>query len=298
MGCIYVATCKVNGKLFIGQTRTRLDVRKKEHLSTALRGNHPSVSIFHRAIVKYGTEAFEWDVMCEVDPAEYHTLDELETLAIEMNQTLLPDGYNMKLGGNSGVCVLPRKRKRAEDALLPKYIKWCPDGFRVHHHPSGQQTGFTSKAMGAEEKLRLAKDWLARVEAGEKIQRIKTEVQRRNKEDNDLPRGIFRIRKPDVQGYYAREDINGRKQVQFGSCEDTMEEKLAKAKAWLVNARAGSISPANKRLPKTLPKYIERQCNRGYRVRKPGYPCKYFGQDIGDEEELLRQAKTYLESCK
>ena len=37
MGCIYVATCKVNGKLYIGQTRTRLDVRKKEHLSTALR---------------------------------------------------------------------------------------------------------------------------------------------------------------------------------------------------------------------------------------------------------------------
>jgi len=298
MGCIYIATCKANGKSYIGQTRTRLKTRQKEHLRTAMRKKSSYVSVFQQAIAKYGTQAFEWAVMCEVDPAEYHTLDELEVLAIEINQTLLPNGYNMKTGGGSGVCILPRKRKRSEDTVLPKYIRSCPDGFHVNHHPSGQQTAFTSKALGSEDKLQLAKGWLARVDAGEKIPRTKTEVQRRSKEDEDLPRGIFRLRKPGLQGYYARESICGRrKQAQFGSCLGTMEEKLAKAKTWLENARAGNVSPSNKKLPNMMPKYIARQ-GEGYRVRKPGYPVRFFGRRIGGDKERLQQAKAYLESCK
>lgn len=70
---------------------------------------------------------------------------------------------------------------------------------------------------------------------------------------------IYRLRKPGIHGYYAREDINGRKQAQFGSYQKAMEEKLAEAKAWLADARAGKVLPANKLSPKTLPKYIDKQ---------------------------------------
>ena len=224
-------------------------------------------------------------------------LDDLESLAIEMNQSLVPDGYNIQSGGGNYTSILPHKRKRAEDAGLPKYIKRVPGGFAVDHYPSSQVTTFSSSTLKSEE-LVMAKAWLAQVEAGQIVQRRTTETRRWHLEDTDLPKGIFRLRNEEKQGYYARADVNGRKKVQFGCPDETMEEKLAKAKAWLTGAKAGNVSPARKRLPKTLPTYVERYCGVGYRVRKPGYPVKHFMQCTTSDEENLQRATAYLELCK
>ena len=51
----YIATNTLNGKFYIGSTRTRLDDRRKSHLKSEL--NYP----FQNALRK-NPEAFEWDV--------------------------------------------------------------------------------------------------------------------------------------------------------------------------------------------------------------------------------------------
>ena len=84
MGCIYIVTCKANGKQYIGQTRSSLKRRQYDYVRTALQAKRAFVSIFHHAIAKHSPQAFEWAVLCNVEPDEYSMLDDLESLAIEM----------------------------------------------------------------------------------------------------------------------------------------------------------------------------------------------------------------------
>lgn len=82
-------------------------------------------------------------------------LDELE-----MNETLVPKGYNIGIGGAS--CKLARagKRKKEEDGDLPKYMMRTGKGYIVRHVPKGKHAMFTSSAQTMEEKLKAAKAWL------------------------------------------------------------------------------------------------------------------------------------------
>ena len=60
MGCIYIATNKVSGKSYIGQTVGILPVRKSKHHDSVRQG---STVPFHAAIRKYGKKAFAWSVL-------------------------------------------------------------------------------------------------------------------------------------------------------------------------------------------------------------------------------------------
>ena len=60
MGVIYEARCKVNGKPYVGQTTKMMNRRRKEHERDAEYG---SECVFHRALRKYGFDAFEWKVI-------------------------------------------------------------------------------------------------------------------------------------------------------------------------------------------------------------------------------------------
>lgn len=94
MGCVYSATNKLNGMLYVGKTRLSLAVRRKRHESDAQKC---AASYFHRALRKYGFDAFEWTVL-------YNDLDDdelvvYERLVIRKLKTKSPNGYNMTDGG-------------------------------------------------------------------------------------------------------------------------------------------------------------------------------------------------------
>ena len=57
MGFIYKITNKENGKIYIGKTVNTIQERWHEHISEAFNGNI-SNSLIHKAIVKYGIDAF------------------------------------------------------------------------------------------------------------------------------------------------------------------------------------------------------------------------------------------------
>ena len=94
---IYKVTNKVNGKIYIGQTTKNLEYRRKKHEGQI---NCKKRMVFHRAIVKYGKENFQWETICEASNRE--ELDVLEVFYIKQYESFGKNGYNMTEGGNSG----------------------------------------------------------------------------------------------------------------------------------------------------------------------------------------------------
>ena len=107
-GFIYIIRNTVNSKVYVGQTRTSLDQRWKEHIRHAQYGDQ----VINRAMKKYGVNNFYIEVLenCDVE-----NLDQRETYYIEMfNSTNKSNGYNVSVGGKT-----PKfKRKEIDIEIL------------------------------------------------------------------------------------------------------------------------------------------------------------------------------------
>jgi len=98
MGHIYKHTSP-SGKAYIGQSIQEPEARWKAHVYDATRG---SDLVFHRAIRKYGPDAFTHEILHDgID--EQDELNRLEIEEIARQGTLLPDGYNLTAGGEVGL---------------------------------------------------------------------------------------------------------------------------------------------------------------------------------------------------
>jgi group I intron endonuclease len=87
---VYSHTCIVNGKVYIGQT-SNPKKRWTEHCSSK------DGTVFHRAIRKYGRDKFELRILFESENSGEVKLKEIEFI-VEFN-TMIPNGYNMTVGG-------------------------------------------------------------------------------------------------------------------------------------------------------------------------------------------------------
>ena len=96
MAIIYKITNKVNGKVYIGQTRTSLKERMSKHYSHSRVEN---VTGIDAAIKKYGKENFDIDI---VEECPQGLLDEKERYYINYYNSY-NEGYNLTLGGQDGL---------------------------------------------------------------------------------------------------------------------------------------------------------------------------------------------------
>lgn len=96
-GVIYVATCIVNGKQYVGQTKEDPANYWKIHLQRARNGKK---KVFYSAIRKHGTDSFVFEVIFVA--FDKLTLDLAEDYFIIEWGTMTPHGYNMKGGGATG----------------------------------------------------------------------------------------------------------------------------------------------------------------------------------------------------
>lgn len=90
-GIIYIITNLITGKVYVGQTTDRPEVRFSRH-----RTRNTGMPI-HLAIKKYGVENFKFEVIYSA-----FTLDELnfaEEFFIKKYNSLSPNGYNLISGG-------------------------------------------------------------------------------------------------------------------------------------------------------------------------------------------------------
>lgn len=96
-GCIYIHTCLITGKSYIGQTTQTMDKRWASHCKRAMAGSNTH---FHRAIRKYGVDNWSHkvlltnistDIICQLEVAFISTYNTFEC------------GYNATKGGEGTV---------------------------------------------------------------------------------------------------------------------------------------------------------------------------------------------------
>lgn len=85
--------CTANDKFYIGISRRHIQTRLSEH------ARHSSNQVIHRAIRKYGWDAFEIAILDRVDSYDHHAL-RLEQFFIEKYDAMAK-GYNRTIGGET-----------------------------------------------------------------------------------------------------------------------------------------------------------------------------------------------------
>jgi group I intron endonuclease len=93
MGYIYKITNKITSKYYIGQTIQDLNERWRHH-----RSPKSNCRYLKLAIKKYGIENFNFDLICICFDNE---LDKYEYEYIKKYNSLVPNGYNLREGGNN-----------------------------------------------------------------------------------------------------------------------------------------------------------------------------------------------------
>lgn len=121
MGIIYSYTNNINGKKYIGQTINPRQ-RKYQHKSSAFNENDKSYdSILHRAFRKYGYDNFTYEVLTEANTID--ELNKLEIYYIEKFNTVIPNGYNILIGGKNASHPFPEEQKEIKSFEYGKLTK-------------------------------------------------------------------------------------------------------------------------------------------------------------------------------
>lgn len=102
---VYLLTCSVNGKVYVGKTTTSLHIRWHNHVKHAIRGSNQLIC---RAIRKHGADNFIISVLAECSSKEELNRIEQEKI-IEFDSRDPKKGYNVSKGGDGGRGHLPGK---------------------------------------------------------------------------------------------------------------------------------------------------------------------------------------------
>jgi group I intron endonuclease len=119
MGCVYKVTNIINGKIYVGKTKYDHITRFNGHCKDALIGG--SNFAFHASIRKYGKENFK--VECLAKSESEKKLLTLEIFYIKKFNCTVDTklGYNMTLGGESGIQTDVVKKKIGDANRLRIY---------------------------------------------------------------------------------------------------------------------------------------------------------------------------------
>lgn len=157
---IYMATNRVNGKLYIGQTVKSLKIRKRAHITTALRG--VDIQYFGRAIRKYGQNNFDWEILHKCNDID--ELNRLEIYYIKLYNTF-EDGYNLTKGGlgKLGYRFSDEAKQKKSESLMgknnPMYGKKVSDETKrkLSEMNKGKNNPFYGKKHSEEAKEKVSK---------------------------------------------------------------------------------------------------------------------------------------------
>jgi group I intron endonuclease len=134
-GIIYLITHRESGKQYVGQTVRRLNRRWSSHKQKDPR----KTSVMTLAIAKYGADAFDVEHLDWACSQEM--LDHKERFWIGFLDTVSPNGYNLKDGGNGGGRPHPESIARMAETKrgrkLPSTHPFCGKGRKpwTHNRP-------------------------------------------------------------------------------------------------------------------------------------------------------------------
>ena len=137
---IYKIENKLNGKVYIGQTIRSFEERINEHKRKHKRG-------IGQAIDKYGEENFTYEIIDYADSE--NSLNELEIYYIQYFNSLVPNGYNLCLGGGntSGYHHTEESKSKMSKSQKGKWEKEN-NPFYGKHHSEEQKAKWSKQRKG------------------------------------------------------------------------------------------------------------------------------------------------------
>lgn len=127
MGYIYKIVNKIDKKTYIGQTVQDYESRWSDHVK-----KRSNCRYLKSAIQKHGFDNFDFKIVCITFDS---SLDDMEIEYIKQYDCLAPNGYNLRLGGNSGRHHEETKRKIGE-TLRYKYKNGMIQHSKLGKHPN------------------------------------------------------------------------------------------------------------------------------------------------------------------
>lgn len=120
-GRIYVITCSVNGKQYVGQTKNTVALRWRYHIYRA----KLDLRVIYCAIRKYGINCFSVE---EIDTAESLTeLNTKEIFHVSRLNTLVPNGYNLTGGGEGKIISELTREKLSKTSFGRRHTQKAKD---------------------------------------------------------------------------------------------------------------------------------------------------------------------------
>jgi group I intron endonuclease len=225
---IYKITNKLNGKQYVGQTKTTLYKRFASHVCAANRG---STAIIHSAIRKYGKDAFEVELLQECQ--SFDELDQAERRWIAELNTIAPNGYNVEAGGcrnraSMSEATRAKLREAAKHRSPETYAKIC----------------YAARNRSVEWRRKLAESRKGYVPTARQLAGLaagrRPGVTRASVKGVDNPNAILnwdkvsQIRELYATGEYSQEQLG----LRFGVHQITVSA-IVRHKIWKVNTQTG-----------------------------------------------------------
>lgn len=145
---VYLLTNVINGKQYVGQTCQEWRLRWNQHCS-----GKPYCRVLHRAIIKYGKNAFRHEVLATA--LSKNESDRLERGFIETLNTRSPYGYNLRDGGAWGrhsietrLMISRNQKGRKNTGRAAKGVPRPPVPAWVGRHISAAKKGRPNGLLG------------------------------------------------------------------------------------------------------------------------------------------------------
>ncbi len=143
---IYGSRCIITGKWYIGQSKN-YNSRKRQHTSSNTKDDYP----FHKAILKYGKDNFQWYILHKCDNAD--EANEMERFYINFYDSYR-NGYNATTGGD-GVNKLYYSFEESRDIVhelginsFKEWIRYCSREKKDDFIPSNPQQVYVDEWAG------------------------------------------------------------------------------------------------------------------------------------------------------
>lgn len=165
MAIVYMATNKINGKQYVGQTIKRLQDRITGHICDA---RNKEGFKFQKALRKYGEESFEWKILIECDNKD---LNDKEIYFIEKLDTV-KNGYNVSYGGGGSYGI-----------KSPSTSKRMKENNPMFNPEIAKKVVKTKKRRGTDSSGKTIEEFYNNIE---KAERVRREASKRMKKNNPM----------------------------------------------------------------------------------------------------------------
>jgi len=226
---IYKITNKLNGKQYVGQTKTTLYKRFASHVCAANRG---STAIIHNAIRKYGKDAFEVELLQECQ--SFDELDQAERRWIAELNTIAPNGYNVEAGGcRNRASMSEATRAKLREAARHRSPEWYA---KICYAARNRSEEWKKKLAASRRGHTPTANQLACLEAG----RRRCGIWRHSQHGEDNANAILtwekvsEIREMYATGNYSQEQLG----LLFGVKQVTISA-IVRHRIWKVSTQTG-----------------------------------------------------------